>query len=119
MYTKNIPEPDGGAQSFRRGGYQIPASYAGNAFQTELSPDETARAAPEIPAPREDIHTEEAAQGPSPAQAQAPADASGLLAKLGSPSLDDVLLIGLILLLSRERESSTGTLLLLALLLLT
>ena len=39
MYTKNIPEPDGGAQSFRRGGYQIPASYAGNAFQTELSPD--------------------------------------------------------------------------------
>jgi len=115
MYTKNIPEPDGGAQSFRRGGYQIPASYAGNAFQTELSPDETARAAPEIPAPREDIHTEEAAQ----AQAQAPADASGLLAKLGSPSLDDVLLIGLILLLSRERESSTGTLLLLALLLLT
>ena len=113
MYTKNIPEPDGGAQSFRRGGYQIPASYAGNAFQTELSPDETARAAPEIPAPREDIHTEEAAQ------AQAPADASGLLAKLGSPSLDDVLLIGLILLLSRERESSTGTLLLLALLLLT
>lgn len=113
MYTKNIPEPDGGAQSFRRGGYQIPASYAGNAFQTELSPDETARAAPEIPAPREDIHTEEAAQVPSPA------DASGLLAKLGSPSLDDVLLIGLILLLSRERESSTGTLLLLALLLLT
>ena len=112
MYTKNIPEPDGGAQSFRRGGYQIPASYAGNAFQTELSPDETARAAPEIPAPREDIHTEEAVQASA-------ADGSGLLAKLGSPSLDDVLLIGLILLLSRERESSTGTLLLLALLLLT
>ena len=39
--------------------------------------------------------------------------------RLSSALIDDVLLIGLILLLSRERESSTGTLLLLALLLLT
>ena len=112
MYTKNLSEPDGTTQSFRRGGCQIPASYAGNAFHTDFLPDETTRAAPEDPAPREDIHTEEAVQASA-------ADGSGLLAKLGSPSLDDVLLIGLILLLSRERESSTGTLLLLALLLLT
>jgi len=118
MYTKSMPEPDGGAsQSFRRGGYQIPASYAGNAFQADFSPDETTRAAPESPVPREDIHTEDAALPASAKPSEPPL--SGLLSKLGSPSLDDVLLIGLILLLSRERESSTGTLLLLALLLLT
>ncbi|MBE6613431.1 MAG: hypothetical protein E7632_13180 [Ruminococcaceae bacterium] len=104
MYTRTIQNDEsGGAQSFRRGGHNIPASYSGNVFFTDFEPESEPESAPmpeETPAP---VPPESPPAKPPRALA-----------------LDDLLLLALILLISyNKEENSTETLILLGILFLT
>ncbi len=150
MYTRSNTsdsykrDESGGAQSFRRGSYNIPASYAGNAFSSDFSPtEEELRAnSPDLGDEGDCPQTEpcdsckeecELAKIDVCSSSEAPPDVKreascegekrrSLLGELfgkseGGFELDDLILIGLILLLSRDGENNGDTLILLAFLL--
>lgn len=118
-------------QSFRRGEHIIPANYAGNAFTLDEEP--CMEEAPQIlDIPRTEVHTDapSAPQKSEPCESKDTAQCEkkqerGLLSDLLSRfsrkfELDDILLIGLIiLLLQNDCDVRDETVILLALLLLS
>lgn len=118
-------------QSFRRGEQMIPANYAGNAFTLDEEPcptpetiivqdDITCQIAESAPPDNESVsECERTADSHSP-QKEEKGLLSGLFSRLSRGfELDDILLIGLIiLLLQSDCENRDETVILLALLLL-
>ncbi len=129
MYAQQNDSPEkpcGNMQSFEMGGYSIPANYRGNAFTLDEPPTDT------CPAGCESAATEIEAAPPkclSEAQRESECERShskqngilsGILGRFSRGfELDDILLIGLIvLLLQNDCERRDETVILLALLLL-
>lgn len=134
MYMRSYDDGEA-VQSFRRGDYTIPANYAGNAFTADEPPiesmveDQTTSNAAE---PEENSPTESACQSYREKDETNTCDAkskkegrliSGLVSRIERGfEFDDILLIGLIILLIREnkdcREKNDEIIILLAILLL-
>ncbi len=118
MYAKNHSvdpqiQESGGAESVRRVEYNVPASYGGSAFLADHAPSLAENACERANLSVAEDCTKESGR-PSTGGIL-----SGIGAKLERLETDDLLLIGLVLLLSKEKESGMQTLLLLAFLFLT
>lgn len=124
MYMRNYGDNDG-MQSFRRGEYTIPANYKGNAFSADEPPVDC-KDDLQIPDSTSDAAPEQAQADRIACQATAPNQSAEICTKsicesessnpresltnIGNafPAFDDLLLIGLILLLFRENRECDG-----------
>ena len=108
MYTRQTPRPSGARE------ISLPGNYGGTAFRRDISPDE------EAPSVTEECNETEEVRVPDTHYAEgqvAPCISGHLFPKNGGIGLEELLILGIILLISQNSENDDNISLLLLLLL--